>query len=220
MQLTVNGQEHPLIPIQTFREKWALPDNFTLSAFEPKDWAVGSMDRAGQSLLKMKQAVIDAVPAQMSWSALPVTAGQITEFFRQQLTLINQDIGLQDIEVDFAAAGFGDVLQTVIYELLRLKQVCHRDITQIRHEFDFSAVYQRWLDDSVRVSAVIFPYSHAGRQFTLRTINNAYGRVGLEVQTPNGLEYVVDSSLACPAANYMRDLSRDIAAALLRALPY
>ncbi|MCB0198402.1 MAG: hypothetical protein KDJ65_41060, partial [Anaerolineae bacterium] len=64
----------------------------------------------------------------------------------------------------------------------------------IRHEFDFSVVYQRWLDDSVRVSAVDHTYSHAGRRFILRTVNNAYGRVGLEVQTPPGLEYVDDGS--------------------------
>lgn len=218
MQLTVNEQKHPFTPIQTFRKKWALPDDFTLAAFEPKDWAVGSMDGAGQALLKMKQAVVDAVPAHLSWLTLPAAAGQITDLFGRQLASVNQTVGLQDIEVDFAVAGFGDVLQGVIFELLRLKQIYQGDMAHIRREFDFSAVYQRWLDDSVRVSAATHTYSYAGRQFTLRTVYNAYGRVGLEVQTPHGLEYVDDGSLACPAANYMRDLSRDVAAALLNAL--
>ncbi|MCB0225481.1 MAG: hypothetical protein KDI02_17465 [Anaerolineae bacterium] len=218
MQLTLNGQKHPFTPIQTFRKKWTLPDDFTLAAFEPKDWTVGSMDGAGQSLLNMKQAVVDAVPAQLSWSTLPATAGQITDFFRRQLALVNQTVGLQDIEVDFAVAGFGDVLAAVVYDLIRLKQIYQGDMAQICQKFDFSAVYQRWLDDSVRVSAATHTYLYAGRQFTLRTVYNAYGRVGLEVLTPHGLEYVDDGSLACPAANYMRDLSRDVAAALLNAL--
>lgn len=218
MVLTLNGHKQTFIPIQIFREKWELPANFTLTTFEPKDWQVGSMDGVGLSLVKMKQAVIDAVPSEVVWSDLLDLAADLAAVFHSELAAANQNIGLHDVEIDFAVAGFRDVMDAVAYALLRLKQIYRNDTKQIQDQFDFLTVYQTWLDDSVRISTAPHTYQHGGVSFTLRTVYNAYGRVGFEAQTPTGVDYIVDLTLACPAASYMRDLCREVTTAILQAL--
>lgn len=218
MQLTLNGQKCSFTPIQTFREKWYLPRSFALDTFEPKDWTVGSMEGAGRELVGMRQTLVDAVPAQLTWVELPELAIRLADRFREQMEAINPQINLQQVEIDFAAAGFRDIIDAAVYTLLRLKQLHRNDLDKIRSGFDFSTIYQTWLDDSARISTTPHTFQRDNTQFTVRTVYNVYGRVGLEVQTPSGVEYVVDWALACPAAGYMYDLCRDVTAAMVRAL--
>ena len=218
MHHTFDGQKYTFTPIQIFREHWGLPDSFALDGFEPKDWEVGSMDGAGAGLNRMRQVVVDAVPRTVAWTDLPNLTVRLADLFRQQMEATNATVGLQEVEIDFAVAGFSDVLNAAVYDLLRLRQ-SHRDNgARVREQFDFAAIYQNWLDDSARISTTAHTYHHNDTAFTVRTVYNAYGRVGLEVQTPTGVAYVADGRLACPAATYMRDLCRDVIAALVQAL--
>ncbi|MCB0212821.1 MAG: hypothetical protein KDJ52_25990 [Anaerolineae bacterium] len=218
MYHTFNGQKHPFITLQAFREKWGLPDSFTLEAFERKDWNVGSMDGSGPGLITMRQAVVDAVPNTLAWADLPTLTAQLVAVFREHMEATNAAVGLQEVEIDFAVAGFSDVLNIALYELLRLRQMHRADTAPIKNQFDFASLYQSWLDDSARIATTAHTYPHNHTTFTVRTVYNAYGRVGLAVHTPTGVEYVADSRLACPAAHYMRDLCRDVTTALVQAL--
>jgi hypothetical protein len=105
-------------------------------------------------------------------------------------------------------------MQAVVYKVVQIAH--HPDQTMA--DFVFDTIYQQWLDDSVQLATKQYRYIHEGRQFELFVVNNAYGRVGMEVHIEGTCTYVLDTSLACPAANYMKDLCRDVTEALLEAL--
>ena len=64
MQLTVNGESHDFISLTTFRAQWGLSADFTVMRFSPKDWTgLGSLERGGPALARLRQLVVRAVPA-------------------------------------------------------------------------------------------------------------------------------------------------------------
>lgn len=216
----INNRNHTLTPLPTFRARWGLPDDFTIACFEAKQWdGLGSVGGAGPALARVKQHLLEAVPPVVT---LPGLFGQVdilSNIFQRELEIANRQIGLRQVEIEFAVAGFQDVLQAVAYRLIQLAHACRYDMARLCREFDFRVVYQTWLDDSVRVSATVHPYQHGETQFEVRVIYNAYGRVGLEVRMPDGdLHYVADPSLACPASGYMEILEQQVAQTLCQAL--
>jgi hypothetical protein len=122
------------------------------------------------------------------------------------------------VEIDFAVAGFQDVLQAAAYRLIQLVQIYRAEPGQIAEKFDFSAIYQNWLDDSVRISTTVHLYQQGETEFKVRVLNNIYGRVGLEVEVAGEKHYVLDMGLACPAASYMRGLGGEVAQRLCQNL--
>lgn len=219
MQLSLQGVLHHFIPLATFRAQWQLPDDFNLARFSPKDWSgLGSLEHGGPALAQIKQVILSAVPAAIPLHRLRDQALALSGLFFGQLQLANANIGLRDVEVDFAAAGFQDVLDAVAMHVIQLSHTHHRDPALIRSHFDFEAVYQNWLDASARVFEQEQSYTHAGAEFKVRVVHNPYGRVGLEVTVNTETVYVADPALACPAAGYMHDLEAEVAAALCAAV--
>jgi hypothetical protein len=142
----------------------------------------------------------------------------LAELFRQQLEAINPQIGLRPAEIDFAVAGFQDVLQAAGYHLLQLAHTHRHNPALIGQHLDFAGIHQTWLDESVRVSATVHSYQNEVNQFQVRVIYYAYGRVGLEVTVSAGdCFYVTDSSLACPASGFMESLEEQVAQVLVQA---
>lgn len=215
MQAVVDGQSQTLIPLADFRAQLGLPDTFNMRYFEPKDWDVGSMDRAGEQLAQMRQQVLETVPPAFNVGQLLVVVEQLVFAYRRELEAINARIKLRDVEVDFAVSGFSDVLHAVAYKLIQLAYV-HRG--HIAEMFQFEDIYQKWLDDSVRVGGNIFPYEHLGRMFNVQVIYNIYGRIGLRVMAGDAVYYVADASLSCPAWGYMDTLCRHVSDLLVERL--
>jgi hypothetical protein len=219
MQMTINGHLQTFIPLQTFRQQWHLPDDFNLAYFEPKAWqGLGSVEGAGPALALLKQRVVAAVPSLTTPAKLLSHIELLTRIFQQELIAANTQIRLQEVEVDFAVAGFQDVMQTAGYRLIQLSQLYRGDLAQIQAKFDFLAVYQEWLDSSVRIASRKTIYPWAGQQFRVRVIYNAYGRVGLDIRVAEEVYYVMDTALACPAASYMLSLCQEVAQGLAGAL--
>ncbi len=219
MQLTLNGALRDFLPLATFRAQWCLPDDFSLARFAPKGWAgLGSLEHGGAGLARIRQIVISAVPAAIPLNRLRDQALALSGLFFSQLQLANADIGLRDLEVDFAAAGFQDVLEATAMRLIQLSHLHQRDLTHIQSHFDFEAVYQGWLDASARVHEQAHPYAHHNTNLTVRVAHNPYGRIGLEVMVNDETFYVADPALACPAAGYMYELGADVSRAICQAL--
>jgi hypothetical protein len=167
------------------------------------------------ALARLKQRLLQAIPEQLLFSELMTTIEQVTDVFAAELETANVQVRLRPVEVDFAVSGFRDILQAAAYRLIRLAYA-RREAAIL--DFDFLAVYQDWLDDTVRVSPVSHPYEQEQRQFAVRLIYNAYGRVGLIVTSAGQTYYVLDMALACPAASFMRDLCAETMQAICRAL--
>jgi hypothetical protein len=219
MQLKINNQQYSFTPLQTFRKHWQLLDDFTIDRFDPKNWSgLGSVETAGPTLKKLKQRVIEATPPVIIPIRLIDQIDASTNIFRQELETINSQIGLRPAEIDFAVAGFQDVLHAAGYHLLQLAHTHRHNPALIGQHFDFAGVHQTWLDESVRISATVHSYLSGDNQFQVRVIYYAYGRVGLEVTVPTGeCFYVTDLRLACPASGFMETLEEQVAQVLVQA---
>ena len=219
MQLLIEQHYQTLIPMPSFREQWSLPQDFGVALFEPKAWTdLGSIEGAGRELAMVRQRVAQAVLAPLKPADLIAVIETLTRYFEQELQAVNVQIGLRAVEIDFAVAGFQDVLQAAAYRLIQLVQIYRIEPGQIKEKFDFSAVYQTWLDDSVRISTTVHRYPHGEIEFKVRVLNNIYGRVGLEIEVAGEKFYVLDMGLACPAASYMRGLCGEVAQRLCEIL--
>ncbi len=212
MQLTIDGAPRTFIPLPAFRQQWDLPDEFGVAYFEPKDWqGLGALDHAGEALEKVKQQVLRVVPRTLAVNALLDWVEPLTTVFRRALIGANEDIGLREADIDFAVAGFRAITQASADQLLRLAYAAKGELSRIPERYDYPAAYRGWLDHSVEVSGVTHTYASGGHTFCVRVVYYAYGRVGLEVQAAESeTAYVVDTSLACPAASYMKDLGGEV----------
>lgn len=208
MQLVVDGVAREFVPLAAYQAAHALPPDFGLGLFHPKDFAgLGRIDNAdaGASLNALKAAVLERVPQEappLNWLAL---LPGLTHFFREYLTSINDAVGLHDEEIDFAAAGFSDVLHALAYATMRG-----------RAPADFRAVYSEWLMNTVTVAPASTPFVHHGETWAVQVVYTAYGRAGLIVLRPGADEpdYVQDGALGCPAEGFMLGLLRDVYARL------
>lgn len=202
MQLRINGQLRTFIDFKTFRQQYALPNDFGISTFEKKDYSgLGKIEGAGAALADLRAAMLGRLPTQSpNWLN---TVDDLEKHFRRELERINPQVGLRDSELDFAVGGFADVLRAVVYAKMR----------PLSPTFD--EVYMDWLSDSVRVSALIHSYAHADEVWEVQVVNHAYGRMGLYIQTGQTDHYVVDARLACPAQGFMTDLLRELGQRIL-----
>jgi hypothetical protein len=223
MELMIEGARRTLIPIESFRQEWNLPPDFALVTFSPKDWEdLATMAGSREALAGVRERMVKAVPTKLMVPSLLTIVDILKEEFYHELSSANDKIGLRPSELDFAVAGFYDILQQVVHYLIRANYVSKGDSEQIRAGYDFAALYQEWLDGSTRLVMTEYEYPHEGATLTMRVIFYAYGRVGLEVRVGEQTYYVLDNALACPAANYMRGLTeavgQEICNAMLRQL--
>lgn len=205
MRLTVDGAPRHFIPIKTFREAHNLPPEFGAALFEPKDYSsLGRIDRAGAELNHVRAAVLAAIPPGLTLQAWLGFAPELTRLFTDKLYEINPKVKLHDVEIEFAAAGFADVCQAVIYAMLRARGAPPPP---------FEAIYGEWLDQSVRVSQTIHIYA----SWQVQIVTHAYGRAGLIVRAGAETYYVQDAALGCPAEGYMAALLAEVAARIMAA---
>src|SRR5579871_5583867 len=120
MRLTIDGAAREFIPIKTYRQAHDLPPEFGVALFEPKDYAgLGRIDQAGAELNEVRAAVLAAIPPRLTIQQWMSFAPDLTRLFTDKLYEINPNVRLHDVEIEFAAAGFADVCQAVIYARLR-----------------------------------------------------------------------------------------------------
>jgi hypothetical protein len=211
MRLTIDGQPRQLTPIKDFRAAHSLPSEFGVALFEPKDYTgLGRIDHAGAELNTVRAALLDALPVHLparDWLAfLPDYA----RLFEEKLYAINAQVGLKDVEIEFAVAGLSDVLHQVAYALLR-------GFTPPPAREFFHTIYSQWLDNSVKVFSESYSYDHAGQAWQIQLIAHAYGRAGLVVRTTGEIHYVYDPALGCPAEGFMTALLAEIVGRMLAA---
>ena len=205
MRLTIEAVPRSFVPIKSFREAHHLPPEFGVALFEPKDYnGLGRIDQAGMELNGVRAAVHAAIPPNLTLQSWLAFIPDLTRRFTDQLYAINPRVKLHDVEIEFAAAGFADVCQAVVYALLRARNVPAPP---------FEAIYSDWLDQTARVSQTTHLYS----AWQVQIITHAYGRAGLIVRMESETAYVQDAALACPAEGYMAALLAEVAAQIMRA---
>jgi hypothetical protein len=205
MQVTVDGQHHDFIPIKVYREAHSLPPTFSIALFEPKDFTgLAAIDKSGAAMNKLRQAILNTLPEAFTLNDSLSLVDTLQAVFSDSLYAINDVIGLKVTEVEYAVAGFGDVLRGWLYAVIRA-HATKETAPQ------FIQMYHNWLDNSMRLSHDIHPYQHEGKQWEINIVNNAYGRVGLRIQRGNAVDYVQDNVYACPAEHYMTLLLTEVA---------
>lgn len=211
MRLLIDNTHQPFIPIREFRARHGLPSSFGVAHFEPKDYSgLGRMDGAGAELNALRDRLLRALapadpPTFERW--LAAVRGW-REQFRHELTRINPAVGLHQVEIDFAVAGFGNVAEAVVWAVVRARRLDEPPPT-------FDRIYADWLNSTVRVGHIHYPYDHVGQHWQVQIIRTAYGRAGLIVRAPDDVYYLHDPSLGCPAEGFMAALLADVAAPVL-----
>lgn len=204
MQLTIEGVKRDFIPIKTYMSTHNLPVSFGVSYFEPKNYeGLGSIHRAesGAALNGLTDSLLVATPAGLSAQTWLGRLSGLARQFERLLTDINPHIGLQTVEIEFAAAGFEDMLRHYLYAWIRQGSPP-----------DFATAYADWLCSTTRVTTPSHPYRHGGQTWQIQIVSHAYGRVGLIVHRADGVDYVYDNRLACPAERFMEGLLAQVAA--------
>jgi len=128
--------------------------------------------------------------------------------FSDELIAINPQVGLIDVEIEFAVAGFGDVCEAIAYALLRAR--AERSAPP-----PFERIYSDWLDSTARISSAPWAYAHHGETWAVRVVHHAYGRAGLIVERGGVSDYVYDPALGCPAEGFMAGLLAEVGARML-----
>jgi hypothetical protein len=213
MELIIAGKRQPFMPIKAFRERHGLQDDFSVAYFEAKDTrGMARINDAGEAMNWLEQRLLDAIPAQSNVVSLLMVCDALENAFREALESINDQVGLRAPEVDYAVAGFADVLRRWCYDAIR-SHVNSQTIV------NFSLIYGDWLTDSIRIASRIFDYVHQGQHWQIQIVNHAYGRVGLLVTIGPERHYVADAIHACPAEGFMYRLLQAITDALSVHLP-
>jgi hypothetical protein len=221
MHLTIDGSPRQLIPIKDFRAVHNLPPEFGVAYFEPKDYdGLGRIDRAGSELNTVRAAMLDALPAMIPARHWLTFLPDYAHLFESQLYAINAQVGLKDVEIEFAVAGLSDVCQALAYALLRTDSPSLRSgegAGEWGSRDFFHPIYTQWLDNSLKVFTQTYSYAHAAENWQIQIFAHAYGRAGLVVRRPDVTDYVYDPALGCPAEGFMTALLGEIAARMLAA---
>ncbi len=210
MQLIIDGTPYNFTSIKDFRAAHNLPQSFGIGLFEAKDYAgLGRIDTAGTLLNGLRENVVASLPARLpalQWlSAIP----NITRQFQKYLYHINDQVGLQDVEVEFAVAGFSDVLQVYAYALARAN-------AEDSPMPDFQTLYVEWLHGTTKIFTQEHSYILDDQPCTVRVVAHAYGRIGLLIYSARTYA-VYDPLLACPVEGFMTTFLTDIASHMQQA---
>lgn len=204
MQLMLEGTLYNFIPLREFRAHHNLPPDFGISTFEHKDFTgLGRIDEAGAALKSVRAELLTLLPAKLSPSGWLTFLPRLTHHFQQQLERINIQVGLKDVEIEFAVSGFSDALHQYAFALLR---------AQSAPLPDFHIVYAEWLNTTARVFTHHTTTIINNQSWNIRVVAHAYGRVGLLIEAGDHIYPVYDPALACPAEGFMTGLLSEIAA--------
>lgn len=203
MKFIIDKVEQEFIPIKAFRNQYKLPQSFGVSQFEPKNYnGLGSLDKAGTNLNELRDHILQLIPDKITLSKLMSFIDHIQFQFQTDLFNINDAIALKDVEIEFAVAGFGDVLRRMIYQMIPAR-------ANQQEMPSFESIYYGWVNDSIRVSSQIHEVEHHGETWQLQVINQVYGRVGLKIVMEDNVIYVADGIYLCPAEGFMYTLLKD-----------
>lgn len=205
MELVIENVSCAFVPIKDFRAQRHLAADFGVALFEPKDYSgLGRVDSAGAKLNAIRPYITCALPAEMPLNEWIAFLPHLTASFRSRLYDINAEVGLKDVEIDYAVAGFSDVCTALVYSMLRARAAGEPAPT-------FRQVYAAWLNSTVKISNTVHSYVHEGETWQVQIINQAYGRVGLMITMRQGTYYVQDGALGCPAEGFMLLLLSEVA---------
>ncbi len=205
MHLLIEGELRHFVPIKEFRATFSLPDTFGIALFEAKDYSgLGRIDSAGAELNIVRRAVLDAVPAEMPPQEWLAYLPSLTRLFEAKMHEINPEVGLKNIEIEYAACGFQDVCQSLIYSMIQAQSADAPPPS-------FHEVYADWQSSTVRISSTVHSYVHQGEIWAIQIVTTAYGRVGMVIWTQDETHYVHDTSLGCPAEGFMHTLLQEVA---------
>ncbi|HLA42155.1 MAG TPA: hypothetical protein VJZ27_01895 [Aggregatilineales bacterium] len=209
MQLIIDKQPREFTDIKNFRHEYRLTEDFGVDCFESKDYTgLGRIDDAGAVLNDLRRHVLESLPRHLLLMAWLDYTPTLQAQFRDELEAINAEIGLREEEMDFAAAGFGDVCRAVIYGLIYAR-------AQQQPPAHFEKIYADWLFSTVRISGYEHRYEYNGGNWMVQVVSHAYGRIGLVIRTPDEVYHVLDKRLACPAEGYMLNLLEQVAAHIM-----
>ena len=122
MQLLIDGELQRFEPIKNFRESFDLPEDFGIATFEPKDYTgLGRVDTAGAELNIVRRAVLDAIPTEMPLHEWLQYLPHLSRLFDNKLHEVNPEIGLKSVEIEYAVSGFEDVIQSMVYAMIRAR---------------------------------------------------------------------------------------------------
>jgi len=211
MKLRIDDHDQEFIPIKEFRETHHLPDAFCIAQFEPKDYAgLGRIDTAGSAMNEVREHVLQLIPEKIAFPELLRFIDHIQLQFQTDLFNINSAIALKDVEVEFAVAGFGDVLRAMMYTMIPAKAS-----NEAMPSFD--SMYYGWINDTVRVSQQVHTYPHE-KDWKIQIVNHVYGRAGLQITMGGEIVYVADESHLCPAEGFMYTLLKEVSYKIWSAL--
>lgn len=195
----VNGHPRLFEPVRAYRARWGLPDTFALALFEqkPPDPGLGSMASAGAA------GALRAVAAH-TLAAYPRGAEAASAAFEAALAAHNDAVGLRSAEIDFAGAGFRDLLAA--FAFAHVSATLRRTPPPL-----FDDVFAAWNADHTTVSSSELAYAHHGQAWVVQVVRTAFGRAGLKVSRPAAdADWVSDPALGCPAEGFTLDLLREV----------
>ena len=211
MKVFLDGEQRTFSERNAFIEAHHLPEIFSIRMFEPKDYTgLAAIDQAGAEMNALRQGVFDAIPADLKRAELLDIADRLQTTFHAGLYAINVVIGLRVEEVEYAVAGFGDVIRNWVYALISSGNSTNRPT--------FYQVYGDWFNSSVRLSQQIYIYPHQGKSWRIQIVNHAYGRAGMRIDSGQAVYYVQDGAYVCPAEGYMSNLLKETAEKISAAL--
>ncbi|MFZ4815054.1 MAG: hypothetical protein ACOYL5_11010 [Phototrophicaceae bacterium] len=208
MQLIIENTPQTFIPLRDFRAQFGLPESFGLAGFQPKPpEGLASLDAAGDALSTVQAATLDAWPQGVPPAEWLTHVPPLTTRFEAALMAINARVGLREQEIAYAVDGFSDVIGAAAFALLRA-HLTHTPAPTA------DTIYADWLQATVMLGTP-FEIEHHGATWELRAVHHAYGRVGLQITTPQRIYYVSDKALACPAEGFMAGLLKAAVAAMI-----
>jgi hypothetical protein len=186
------------VPLAAFQAAHGLDERFSLSAIAPKDFA-GLGSTGGLTFADFWQPICElqrAQPAPLAGEAeLRRAAQSAIEAFETTLNRLNTRSQLTPEQVEFAVAGFADLLWQCIYALL-----------SARRPVDLDACVADAVAASLRRSSAYQTITANGGEWRVCTVSTLFGRIGILVEHGMQRWLVADNAYTCPMAQVMTRL--------------
>lgn len=205
MLLIIDGQPRAFVPIRQFRKLNRLPEEFGLPLFSWKE-QTGSLDlhQVHEHLSRVRAPVLRTLAkgkGSLDWLSFGL---KLELVFRERLRALSAATGLSIMDVEYISACFGDLCDTYIYCCLRARSK-DRSIPY------FQSVYLDWVSDTVHISQLVHCYVHDGEIWRVQVVTNAFGHVGLIVDTTEDTHYVEDNTETRPISRFIVSLLLEVA---------
>lgn len=218
MQLTIDGTQHTLQPIATLRQTAELSPDFGVQLFEPGLAPNHSFWQASQTLNQIGQKVVGAIPFHVPVGQITDQPNLLADLFERELVAQAAGLDIARDELENTAMTFRNVLESACYKLFELYYV-HKDLTQVKAQFDMQEIYQGVLDGSLFLATQQHAYTTpAGDTWRVQLIYTLYGPTGLFIERPAGPKLVLDPETIFPAYTFLEQLCHRSGSSLAQAL--